>query len=169
MVAGKAATVEERADSCLCCGQCVAVCPTESLQLPKLEKRDFRRFEQRSFGYDEFYEFLRLRRSVRVFKDRPVERESMHKILQTAATAPMGLPPHTTEVSVIDDRVELDFLLAELVRQYDSMITAISSLFGRAMFRVGAGAEDYGVLKKQATMVRSERGPGLFADYRSPV
>lgn len=147
MVAGKVATVEERADSCLSCGQCVAVCPTESLQLAKLEERDFRRLEQRSFGYDEFYEFLRLRRSVRVFNDRPVERESIHKILRAAATAPMGLPPHTTEVAVVDDREELDFLLAELVRQYDSMITAFSSLFGRAMVRVGAGAEDYGVLK----------------------
>ena len=28
----KAATVESRADSCISCGQCVAVCPTESLR-----------------------------------------------------------------------------------------------------------------------------------------
>jgi len=147
MIAGKAATVEERADSCLCCGQCVAVCPTESLQLSKLENRDFRRLEQRAFGYDEFYEFLRLRRSVRVFKDRPVEREAIHKILRAAATAPMGFPPHTTEVAVIDDREELDFLLEELVREYDSMVTAFSSRLGRAMIRLSTGAEDYGVLK----------------------
>jgi len=100
----KAATVESRAGSCIYCGQCVAVCPTESLQMPKLEMEDFRRLHKRPFGYDEFHEFLRLRRSVRVFKDQPIERHVIEKVLEAAATAPMGFPPHTTEVVVIDDR-----------------------------------------------------------------
>jgi len=72
LVNEKAATVEDRAHACIYCGQCVAVCPTESLQMPKLEMADFRRLEKRPFDYDEFFEFLRLRRSVRVFKDHRV-------------------------------------------------------------------------------------------------
>ena len=52
---------------------------------------------RRSFGYDEFFEFLKSRRSVRVFKDKPVERDVITKILNAAATAPMGIPPSTTE------------------------------------------------------------------------
>ncbi|MCJ7753619.1 MAG: nitroreductase family protein [Thermoanaerobaculales bacterium] len=147
LVNEKAATVESRAGSCLYCGQCVAVCPTESLQMPKLEMEDFRRLQKRPFGYDEFHEFLRLRRSVRVFKDQPIERSVIEKVLEAAATAPMGFPPHTTEVVVIDDRAELDFLLEELVREYDSMIKAFSTPIGRAMVRLRAGAEDYLVLK----------------------
>ena len=147
MVDKKAATVESRAESCIYCGQCVAVCPTESLQMPQLHMEDFRRLKKRQFGYDEFYEFLRLRRSVRVFKDQPVDRETIDKILSAAATAPMGFPPHTTKVVVIDNRSELDFLLEELVREYDSMIKAFSSPVGRAFLRLSAGAEDYGDLK----------------------
>ena len=147
LVNHKAATVESRAGSCIYCGQCVAVCPTESLQMPKLEMADFRRLQKRPFDYDEFYEFLRLRRSVRVFKDQPIERDVIEKVLEAAATAPMGFPPHTTEVVVIDDREELDFLLEELVREYDSMIKAFSSPVGRAFVRLSAGAEDYLVLK----------------------
>jgi len=147
LVDEKAATVESRAESCILCGQCVAVCPTESLQMPQLETADFRRLGKKPFGYDEFSEFLRLRRSVRVFKDRPVERDVIEKVLEAAATAPMGFPPHTTEVLVIDNPEERNFLLTELVKQYDSMIKAFSSPVGRFMVRLSAGSENYNVLE----------------------
>ena len=116
MVDEKAATVENRAGACILCGQCVAVCPTESLAMPKLRMEDFHRLGRMPFGYEEFFDFLRSRRSVRTFKDKPVERGVIEKILDAAATAPMGFPPHSTEVIVIDDREELDFLLERLGR-----------------------------------------------------
>jgi ferredoxin len=147
MVDGKAATVAGRAESCILCGQCVAVCPTESLQMPKLPAEDFRDLARLPFGYDEFFDFLKLRRSVRVFKDRPVEQQLIEKILEAAATAPMGLPPHSTEVLVIDRRGEMDFLLKELVRDYTFMVKGFSNPLGRAMIRLSSGAEDYLVLK----------------------
>jgi len=75
MVQGKAATVEGRADACIMCGQCVAVCPTESLQMPDLPAEDFQELARLPFGYGEFFNFLQLRRSVRVFKNQPVEKD----------------------------------------------------------------------------------------------
>ena len=144
----KAVTVEDRAGFCISCGQCVAVCPTESLQMPRTEMGDFSRLKPAPFGFDEFHEFLRRRRSVRVFKNRPVDRETIDKILQASATAPMGLPPHTTEVVVIDSPEERDFLLTELVRHYDSMIKAFSNPVGRAVVRLSAGAENFNMLEK---------------------
>jgi len=175
MVDEKAATVESRAESCILCGQCVAVCPTESLQMPKLPMEDFRKLAKRPFGYDEFFEFLRLRRSVRVFKDRPVEREKIEKILTAAATAPMGFPPHTTEVVVIDRREELDFLLTELVKDYDSMVKGFSNPLIRTMIRLSAGAEDFGVLKNHIVDVARYANEEYRRDgvdrymYRAPV
>jgi ferredoxin len=147
LVDENAATVEGRADACIQCGQCVAVCPTESLTMPKLPMEDFRKLPKRPFGYEEFLDFLRLRRSVRVFKDEPVEREVIQKILDAAATAPMGFPPHTTEVIVIDDREELDFLLREFVKSYEFLVRGFSNPFIRTMIRLKAGAEDYHTLK----------------------
>jgi len=143
----KAATVEERADHCILCGQCVAVCPTDSLQRPELPAQDFRDLAKLPFGYGEFLDFLTLRRSVRVFKDKPVERELIERILEAASTAPMGIPPHSTEVVVIDERKELDFLLEELVKDYSSMVKAFANPIGRAIVRLSAGAEDFAVLK----------------------
>jgi len=144
----KAATVADRVDSCIMCGQCVAVCPTESLRMPDLATDDFKELVKPPFGYNEFHDFLKLRRSIRVFKDRPIEKELTAKILQAAATAPMGMPPHSTEVLVIDRREELDFLLNELVKDYASMVKGFSNPLGRALIRLSAGAENYLVLKK---------------------
>jgi len=146
MVDEKAATVGDRADYCIECGQCVAVCPTESLTMPKLPMEDFHRLSKMPFGYEEFFDFLRLRRSVRTFKDKPVERGVIEKILDAAATAPMGMPPHSTEVVVIDDREELDFLLKEFVEDYAKTLKAFSNPIGRTIVRLAAGAEDYHTL-----------------------
>ena len=147
IVEGKAATAPSRADACIMCGQCVAVCPTDSLQMPSLPAEDFRELARLPFGYDEFVDFLRRRRSVRAFKDRPVDSDLIEKILEAAATAPMGFPPHSTEVVVINRREELDFLLEELVKDYASVAKAVSNPFGRLMIRLAAGAENYHALQ----------------------
>ncbi len=147
IVDDKAATVEERAEACILCGQCVAVCPTDSLRMPDLPMEDFQELAKLPFGYDQFLDFLKLRRSVRVFKDRPVEKELIDKILAAAATAPMGFPPHSTEVVVIESQEERRFLLRQLVKDYDSTIKAFSSPVGRIIVHFAAGKENYHMLK----------------------
>jgi NAD-dependent dihydropyrimidine dehydrogenase PreA subunit/nitroreductase len=147
VVDGAARTVEGRAETCILCGQCVAVCPTEALGLQTMPEEEFDRLKKRSFGFEEFHEFLRTRRSVRLFKDRSVSKEIIEKILAAAATAPMGMPPHTTEVVVLDRPDELDLLLKDLVRHYDGMIKAFSNPIGRAMIRLSTGPEVFGELR----------------------
>ncbi|MBW2527548.1 MAG: nitroreductase family protein [Deltaproteobacteria bacterium] len=142
-----ATTVPGRADSCIGCGQCVAVCPTEALQLRTIPDEDFERLERPSVGYDEFLSFLRTRRSVRLFKDKPVDRETTAKILAAAATAPMGFPPHGTEVVVIDEPDELAYLLEALVGHYDRLLERYSNPIGRAFIRLATGREVFGELR----------------------
>ena len=172
---GKAATVEERGVHCILCGQCVAVCPTESIEMPKLPAEDFQDLAKLPFGYEEFLDFLRLRRSVRVFKDRPVEREVTEQILAAAATAPMGMPPHSTEVVVIDQREELDLLLEELVKDYASMVRAFANPLGRALVRAASGAENYCSLKEYVVELAKYANEAYHRDgtdrymYRAPV
>jgi len=172
---GKAATVESRAGTCIVCGQCVAVCPTEALQMPQLPANDFEDLARLPFGYDEFFDFLKRRRSVRVFKDRPVERDLTEKILAAAATAPMGMPPHSTEVVVIDRREELDLLLKELVKDYTSMVRAFPNPVGRAMIRLASGAENYRMLKDYIVELARYANEAYHRDgtdrymYRAPM
>ncbi len=147
MVEEKASTVEGRAETCIVCGQCVAVCPTEALQLRTIPDADFDRLQKPVFGFEQFHDFLRTRRSVRLFKDKPVARENIDKILTAAATAPMGFPPHTTEVVVIDEPGELDFLLRALVEHYEGMVKNFATPIGRAVIRLMTGPEVYGELR----------------------
>lgn len=175
IVDGKAVTVESRAGHCILCGQCVAVCPTGAMQLPRLPANDFEKLLKPAFDYDEFLDFLRCRRSVRVFKDRPVARDLIEKILAAAATAPMGLPPHSTEVVVIDRRQELDFLLEELVREYEAMVRAFSKPVSRALVRASVGAEIYRMLRDHVVEVTKWANERYHRDgtdrymYRAPV
>ncbi len=175
IVDGKAVTVESRAGECIMCGQCVAVCPTEALQMPKLSAEDFKELPRLPFGYGDFFDFLKLRRSVRAFKDRPVDHDLVEKILEAAATAPMGLPPHSTEVLVIDRRKELDFLLKVLVKDYAFMVKGFSNPLGRAIFRLTAGAEDYLVLKEYVVDLARYANEAYYRDgsdrymYNAPI
>jgi ferredoxin len=155
MVDEKATTIEARADACILCGQCVAVCPTESMTMPQLPMEDFERLPKQPFEYEEFFDFLKLRRSVRVFKDKPVEREVIQKILDAAATAPMGFPPHSTGVIVIDDKEELDFLLKEFVKDYEFLVKGFTNPIIKTMIRLQAGAEDFHTLKHHILDVAS--------------
>lgn len=172
---GKATTVESREEHCILCGQCVAVCPTDAMQMPKLPSEDFEELPRLPFGYDEFLDFLRQRRSVRVFKDRPVERDLIDRILAAAATAPMGMPPHSTEVVVLDQREEHDFLLEELVKDYASLVRAFSSPVGRAMVRLASGAENFRMLKDYIADLARYANEAYHRDgtdrymYRAPV
>jgi len=52
--------VESRVDECIMCGQCVAVCPAEALQMPKLPADDFKELAGLPFDYDDFFDFLKL-------------------------------------------------------------------------------------------------------------
>lgn len=175
VVDGHATTVDARANACILCGQCVAVCPTGSIQIPKLSMKDFHELGKRAFGYDEFFDFLNLRRSVRTFKEKPVERDLIDKILKAAATAPMGFPPHTTEVVVIDKREEMDFLLQSLAKDYGLMHKGFSNPLTRVIIRFSAGAEDYMTLKNWILDVSKHANQLYRRDcsdrymYRAPV
>jgi NAD-dependent dihydropyrimidine dehydrogenase PreA subunit/nitroreductase len=164
MVDDLAATVKNRADNCIVCGQCVAICPTEALQLRTMPDGDFERLEKPTFGFEQFHAFLRTRRSVRLFKDKPVARETIDNILAAAATAPMGIPPHTTDVVVINEPSELDFLLEALVEHYERMIKAYSSPIGRAFIRLSTGAEIYGELRDHVVEVATRANEAYRRD-----
>jgi hypothetical protein len=87
----------------------------------------------------------------------------------------MGLPPHSTEVVVIDRREELDFLLKEVVKDYASLVRGFANPLGRAMIRLASGAEDYFVLKDYVVELARYANEAYYRDgtdrylYRAPM
>ncbi len=88
---------------CIACGHCEMACPQEAIHvrgrglLPE-DLIPIPAREQRA-TYEQFYNLLLARRSLREFQDREVEPEVVQKIIDAASTAPMGIPP--TDVRVL--------------------------------------------------------------------
>ncbi len=148
IVDGRAVTSADRSGACISCGQCVAVCPRAAISMPALPDDMFPELGGGTLAYEDLYAFLARRRSVRRFRDTPVSRGTVERILDAAATAPMGMPPHSTEVLVFQDPDERAVLLDEVVREYDAMLKGYSTPVGRAMIRLAAGTEQYRTLRE---------------------
>jgi nitroreductase/NAD-dependent dihydropyrimidine dehydrogenase PreA subunit len=103
---------------CIKCGHCVAVCPTGAFRLNWLEPdqcppvvRDL----QLSAGQAE--QFLRSRRSIRTFKEKPVERTKLEKLLEMACYAPSAKNSQPWHWTVVENPAEVR-RLAGLVIDY---------------------------------------------------
>ena len=81
--------VKDFKEYCLACGHCVAVCPTGAFNLDWLTTGKCRSISKELIlSQDQAEQFLRSRRSIRNFKDKPVEREKLEKLLEIACYAP---------------------------------------------------------------------------------
>lgn len=150
---GRAHTIEESAAHCLLCGQCVAVCPNEYLNVTGLDPADFVREQGEQPGFEAFLSLLRSRRSVRVFADKAVDRSLIDRVIEATATAPPAFPPHATEILVIDQRPDLDILARTLVESYDRLIGLFANPIGRLIIRLRRGAETYLALKNHVMQI----------------
>ncbi len=96
---------------CIRCGHCVAVCPTGSFshrdmpadQCPPIGPEDQLSAEQGE-------RFLRSRRSIRAYRDQPVSRQDLTRLIQTACHAPSGMNSQGARWLVLGDRDELSRL-----------------------------------------------------------
>ncbi|MBW1787101.1 MAG: nitroreductase family protein [Deltaproteobacteria bacterium] len=107
-------------DVCLRCGHCVAVCPTAAFSLEWMPADACTPVEsdlKLSSGQAE--QFLRSRRSVRVFRDEPVDRAKLEKLIDIACYAPSAKNAQPWHWLVIEDPAQvwkLDGLIVDWMR-----------------------------------------------------
>ena len=103
---------------CLDCGHCVAVCPPGALGLDTMRPELCAPTGKDWLPTPEQAEhFLKSRRSVRVYKEQPVEREKLAKLIDIARYAPSGHNGQPVEWLVITDKKEVR-QLAELTAEW---------------------------------------------------
>jgi nitroreductase/NAD-dependent dihydropyrimidine dehydrogenase PreA subunit len=89
---------------CIACGQCVAVCPHEALNNVKvpLDKQTSIK-ESLAINADAAAQFLRSRRSIRDYQQKPVPREKVLQILDIARMAPTACNSQGVSYHVVDN------------------------------------------------------------------
>ncbi|MFC1889306.1 nitroreductase family protein [Thermodesulfobacteriota bacterium] len=93
------------ADLCISCGHCVAVCPNGALSHRDMSPDQCPpRREELLLGADQAEHFLRSRRSIRNYKDEPVEKETIARLIDIARYGPSGHNTQPVKWLVIHDR-----------------------------------------------------------------
>ncbi len=159
---------------CFACGNCMAVCPTRSISVEGLSYDMFTALPKKGVGYEPFYATLLSRRSTRNYKKDPVSREAIQSIIDAAATAPMGVPPTSVEILVIDKRPDIERLLVDVRAQYRGLIGVMRNPIGRGIMRIAHGGPMYHVLRTHVVpaarhaLEESEKDREYFS-YGTPV
>jgi nitroreductase/NAD-dependent dihydropyrimidine dehydrogenase PreA subunit len=88
---------------CIECGHCVAVCPEGAVVHNAITAIQSVKAEN-LLQYDGLEELLRSRRSIRKFKESPVEKELLEKIIQLAKYAPTSHNCQSTKYLIIQNK-----------------------------------------------------------------
>lgn len=108
---GKVTVSGQSKFGCIACGHCAAVCNRDAIhiegRLLALDDIIPLPLKVGNPTYEQVMNLFTRRRSIREFKDEPVDPELIQKVLVAARTAPMGLPPSDVHVVVLatKDRV----------------------------------------------------------------
>ncbi len=98
-----------RPEECWLCGHCVAVCPHGALSHILVPLESCQPIRKELFiSEEQAVQFLRSRRSIRAFfKDRPVEKETIQKLIEIARYAPTGGNSQMVEWTVFTDKEKI--------------------------------------------------------------
>jgi len=109
-------------ETCLRCGHCVAVCPTGAFSLSWLAPEDCPPIHKElKLSPDQAEQFLRSRRSIRVFKDEPVDRSLLEKLIRIGTCAPTAKNMQPWEWIVVETPGEvkkLDAMIVDWMRAF---------------------------------------------------
>jgi len=96
---------------CVGCGHCMMICPSGVIAIEgrSLSPVELFHLPDKSTApkYEGLLALLQRRRSVREFRDIPVEPEKINQILEAAQTAPMGIPPSDVHVLVLETKAQV--------------------------------------------------------------
>ena len=114
LVLNKDGFPEEVEDSrCILCGHCVAVCGCGALTHAGLPQEEFLPATKNLPTPEGMDDFLKSRRSVREFKDRPVARKTLEALLDVARRAPTASNSQKLHWIVVEGKESVQAMAAE--------------------------------------------------------
>ena len=99
----KAKTINE---NCMRCGHCVAVCPQQAVEITEYDMADVVEIHAPRFTAEELVLLIKGRRSVRQYKDLPVEQEMIQQIIEAGRYTATGGNRQELSFIVVDKEME---------------------------------------------------------------
>ena len=142
-----------RPERCFACGHCVAACPTDAIdhehfpldQCPLIDSDTLP-------SLDELVTAFRERRSQRVFKEEPIPRETVEKLLDIGRWAPSASNQQPVDWLVIDDRDRIAELSKGVLDALGRLVVLARNPLLRPLLRLIGGKE----LARQARKAASD-------------
>lgn len=153
---------QDRLPLCMKCGQCMAICPTQSFFVKGMSySKDFFELSDPTPHDIMFFNMIASRRAIRNFKNKPVPKELLEKIVHAMTFAPPGFTPIKTEITVIQDSEVIRKALPYMIKVYDELVTAMNNPIARFFIRQKVGAAMYKTIKNHVIPLMKSRLPEL--------
>jgi nitroreductase/NAD-dependent dihydropyrimidine dehydrogenase PreA subunit len=161
---------QDRLLLCMKCGQCMAVCPTKSIVVEGLSySRDFLDAPERAAADSVFFNMITTRRAIRNFKDKPVPKELLEKIVRAMTFAPPSFTPVKTEIVVVQDTEVIRQALPHMIQVYDGLVTAVSNPFARYFIQRKVGKAKFKTIENHVVPLMKSRLPELKAGTEDTI
>lgn len=131
---------EARRHLCLDCGQCAAVCEHDAIRVDGLLPEQLVPIAPHGIAGDALLALLEQRRSVRRYKDKPVPREVLDRVLEAAHRAPPAAGRACVGVIVVDDKEKLRELGRYSFALYEQLRSGLQNPIARHFIKRKAGA-----------------------------
>lgn len=153
---------QDRLFLCMTCGQCMAICPSQAIVVEGLDyERDFFPLPTGAVEEMTFLDMIKTRRAIRVFKDMPVPKELLEKVVEAITLAPPGFTPIKTEIVVVQNTAVIRKALQEMIKFYDELVRVVNHPVARLFVRSKAGSEKFRILKHHVVPMMKTRLPEL--------
>jgi len=133
-------------ERCISCGHCVAICASTAISHSAFPPGSVTPIQfDRVPSPEQVIELLRTRRSVREYRDKPLEKETIERIIDGARFAPSGHNSQSTEYLVVLDgailrqvtAVTIEYLQFEAGRLRNRFLTTALSLASKKLAETG--------------------------------
>jgi nitroreductase len=105
-------------DFCSECGHCISVCPQGAIGLSSKPIDQIALLKSHSISFEEFLKLTKQRRSYRQFKNKPVSRDIIEKILKSTQYLPTGSNAQELEYTVLTNAIRIQKLSTKMNKKF---------------------------------------------------
>jgi nitroreductase/NAD-dependent dihydropyrimidine dehydrogenase PreA subunit len=138
----------ERSDLCLECGHCVAVCSESAIRVVSMKDEEFDVVKELEIDEHQLLSLMKQRRSVRRYKDKPVPKEIINRIIDAVHSSPTGTGRRTTGVIVIDNPKTLAKFSELVYEMYEKLEKNLKNPIARFFIRRKVGEKKIRTLQE---------------------